>query len=189
MAINKTNSTIARYNALVNEAMILICYAEDLHVLGDAERAAFRLKLPGLESEQRMLVKGALDWLDMTENTTEYQQYLKDAATNTKRALATMRHAVKTIKAKLSPRSKRREKSKPGLSNNDQSVEKAQEPNEELSLTTTLSKSGNTLIAEFSGDKLTAATTEQMIEKLLNLGVTTSDLRFTAGTDHVLTVG
>jgi hypothetical protein len=55
-------------------------------------------------------------------------------------------------------------------------------------LTTTLSKSGDTIIADISGDKITAETIQDMLEILLNLGITTSDLRFATG-DHALTVG
>jgi len=39
-----------------------------------------------------------------------------------------------------------------------------------------------------NGDEFTASTTEEMIEMLLNLGLTANDLRFTAD-DHALTVG
>jgi len=40
-----------------------------------------------------------------------------------------------------------------------------------------------------NGDEFTASTTEEMMEMLLNLGLTASELRFTADQDCMLTVG
>jgi hypothetical protein len=90
-----------------------------------------------------------------------------------------MRNALKIIiKAKL----------KLGPSNNDY-VELVEEPIPEMTLITTLSRTGDTLTAVLNGENLTANTTEELIELLLSLGITTSDLRFTADADHALAVG
>jgi hypothetical protein len=176
MAINKTNATTIKYNNLTEEVMKLFCYAEDMRVFGTANSSASRLKLPGLESDQGVLAAGTFDWLDMTEYMPDSQKYFKEAAVNAKRALAIMRKAIKIIKLKL------------GSSNNNDCVEFVEEPIPEMTLTTTLSMIDGTITAELNGENLTAATTEELIELLLSLGITASDLRFTTG-DNALTVG
>lgn len=196
MAINKTNATIESYNELVNETIKLICYSENMAAFGNADSMVFRLKLPVFE--KRLLATGILAGIDMTENPTEYQDYyFKDAPANTRRALATMRKAIKIIRAKLNQ--------KPSLTINIKAdtrngrlvssnakktcVELREEQSEKLILLATLSKTNETLTAEFCGEEFIRNTTEGMIEVLLSLGITTSDLRFTADPDHALSVG
>ena len=102
MAINKTNATTIKYNDLIEEVMKLICYAEDIRVFGNANSAASRLKLPGMEADQRMLATGTFDWLDMTDHMPDSQRYFKEAAANAKRSLAIMRKALKIMGIRIS---------------------------------------------------------------------------------------
>lgn len=171
MSINKTNATITTYNLLVNDTMKLICYAADKQAYGDADNLQFRLGWHDIKHS--LLARNMLADMEMT---SEHQQYFKDAAANAKLALVTMRNAIKVINRKL----------KLGLYNSR--VELSEEAIPEMTLITTLSRTGDTLTAELNGESLTVATTEELITLLLSLGITTSDLRFTIG-DHALTVG